>query len=388
MRIGLVCPYSLATPGGVQNHVLGLAGWLLGEGHRVQVLAPDRADPELLRRHGIPEAVVHSSGRSIPVPYNGSVARITWGPRTALRVRRWVAAGDFDVLHVHEPITPSAAILALGAARCPVVATFHTATPRSRTMHLARRLLAGMIERIDARIAVSETAARVVATHLRRDARIIPNGFSHDQLQASGVARSPHRLAFLGRLNEPRKGLDVLLQAWPLIRAAHPECELVLAGSGHRELPDGCRALGVLTDAERAELLAGAELFIAPHRGRESFGLVVVEAMAAGAIVVAADIPAFVDVLTGPDGRPYGHLFRAGNPRALAEAVLAALDEQAVSSANDELRAVATGAARRYDWSLVAPQIMGVYAEVAPARVETPRADESIASADWPGWVR
>jgi len=369
MRIGLVCPYSLAVPGGVQNHVLGLAGWLVGEGHRVSILAPDEAPAVLLARHGVPADAVTSCGRSLPVPYNGSVARITFGPLSARRVRRWLRTEQPDVLHVHEPITPSASLVALRHSRVPVVATFHTATPRSRTMHLARRLLAGTIDRIAARIAVSPTAAEVVRTHLHREAQVVPNGFSPAQLRGGAVPRLSHRLVFLGRLDEPRKGLEVLLRAWPAIREVHPDCELVLAGAGRRRhLPDGCRAVGVVSDAERADLLGSAELFIAPHRGRESFGLVVVEAMAARAVVVAADLPAFADVLTGPDGRRYGHLFRAGDADALADAVLAALTDDALHSGNPALRDRAAEAAERYDWSVVAPEVVQTYREVVAAR--------------------
>lgn len=365
MKVALVCPYSLAVPGGVQNHVLGLAGWLTAEGHRPVVLAPDRPPAGLLARHGVDEGAVTSCGRSIPVPYNGSVARITFGPRSAARVRQWLRTEQPDVVHVHEPITPSASLVAVRASTAPVVATFHTATPRSRTMHLARRLLAGTIDRIAARIAVSPTAAQVVSAHLGRDCEIVPNGFAPAQLRGGTEPRRSHRLVFLGRLDEPRKGLDVLLHAWPLIRAVHPDCELVLAGAGRRRhLPDGCRAVGVVSDAVRADLLGSAELFIAPHRGRESFGLVVVEAMAARAVVVAADLPAFVDVLTGPRGERYGHLFRAGDPVALADAVLAALTDDALHNGNPTLRDRAADAADRYDWDVVAPQVVQAYLRV------------------------
>lgn len=365
MKVGLVCPYSLAVPGGVQNHVLGLAGWLAGQGHHPVVLAPDRAPGELLARHGVPVDAVTSTGRSIPVPYNGSVARITFGPLSAARVRRWLRTERPDVVHVHEPITPSASLVAVRASTAPVVATFHTATPRSRTMHLARRVLARTIERIDVRIAVSETAAAVVRRHLHRDAEVVPNGFDPAQLRGGSEPRHPHRLVFLGRLDEPRKGLDVLLRAWPLVRAVHPDCELVLAGAGRRRhLPEGCRAIGVVTDAGRADLLGSAELFIAPHLGRESFGLVVVEAMAARAVVVAADLPAFVDVLTGDDGERYGHLFRTGDPAALADAVLAAMTDDALHSGNPALRDRAAAAAERYDWEAVAPEVLRAYRRV------------------------
>lgn len=375
LTVGLVCPYSIAVPGGVQNQVLGLAGWLHAAGHRVSVLAPDQAPDRIWHGHGLPPEVFHSAGPSVPVPYNGSVARINFDPRTRARVHRWLDDADLDVLHLHEPITPSASVLALWRSRhrrhdgLPVVATFHTATPRSRTMRLARPVLARSIDRITARVAVSPTAAEVVRSHLRRDTVIIPNGIDHAALTPPGPppARTVRRLVFLGRLDEPRKGLDLLLRAWPEIRAHHPDAELLLAGAGRRrDLPVGCRALGLVNDAARAELLASADLFIAPHLGRESFGLVVAEAMAAGAVVVAADIPAFVDVLRGSDGEQYGHLFRAGDPAALVTAVLRALETTGTGHVQERERA--SRAAREYDWDAVAPRVVSLYRSLRTAR--------------------
>lgn len=382
LHVGLVCPYSIAVPGGVQNHVLGLAGWLHSAGHRVSVLAPDSAPAGMWHRHGLPPSVFTTAGRSVPVPYNGSVARINFGPRTGTRVRRWLDTADLDVLHLHEPVTPSASILALWRTRhhrhraLPVVATFHTATPRSRTMRLTRPVLRRSIDRIGARVAVSATAADVVRTHLRRDTVVVANGIEHGCLAPppQPPRRTPRRLVFLGRLDEPRKGLDVLLRAWPRIRGAHPDAELLLAGAGRRRhLPAGCRALGLVDDDTRAELLASTDLFVAPHRGRESFGLVVAEAMAAGAVVVAADIPAFVDVLTGPYGERYGQLFTAGDPGALADAVLGVLTDPTADPGHRRLREQASRAARQYDWSAVAPQVLDIYRatlaeQVAPRR--------------------
>jgi len=176
MRIGLVCPYSFDAPGGVQNHVLGLARQLARAGHQPHILAPGLF-PELVegRREAAGRVEFTSAGQAIAVPYNGSIARVNFGPLSATRVRRWLRAGDFDLVHIHEPITPSIALLALWAADVPVVATFHTATPRSRTMQLAGGALRASIEKIDAGIAVSESARRVVVHHLGRDSMVIPN---------------------------------------------------------------------------------------------------------------------------------------------------------------------------------------------------------------------
>src|SRR4051812_41602145 len=159
LRVGIVCPYSFDVPGGVQNHVLGLARYLRQSGHLPSVLAPGELDPASV---GLDVEEFASVGAAVPVRYNGSVARVNFGPLSAARVRRWLRKGDFDLLHIHEPITPSISLLALWAAEQPVVATFHAATPRSRSMQLAGGVLRAAIEKIDAGIAVSESARNVV----------------------------------------------------------------------------------------------------------------------------------------------------------------------------------------------------------------------------------
>jgi phosphatidyl-myo-inositol alpha-mannosyltransferase len=362
LRVGLVCPYSFDRPGGVQNHVLGLAGHLRDAGHQPAVLGPgtaaDLADPDLAD-------VFTSAGTAVPVRYNGSVARVNFGPLSAARVRRWLAAGDFDVLHLHEPVTPSVAMLALRAAEVPVVATFHTATPRSRSMQLAGGALRGTIDKIGAGIAVSEPARRVVVRYLRRDAAVIPNGFRVADFPGPRRPPAPWRggrhprLVFLGRVEEPRKGLDVLLAALPAIRAAHPDLEVVVAGHGQRALPSHVRREDGVTDARKAELLATADVFVAPHTARESFGIVLLEAMASGAPLVASDLPAFTALLQADlraPGRELGTVFPAGDHRALATAVAAVLDRP------DPAR-VARGQehARRFDWTRVGPEVVEVY---------------------------
>ncbi|GAB3958405.1 hypothetical protein GCM10027614_75860 [Micromonospora vulcania] len=169
MRIGIVCPYSFDVPGGVQNHVMDLAEALIALGHQVSVLAPADEDSPL------PEYVV-SAGRAVPLPYNGSVARIAFGPVSTARVRRWITNGDFDVLHVHEPLTLSLSLLAVLSARGPVVATFHTAMTRSRVLAAAQGVLQIVLERITARIAVSALARKVQVEHMDGGAVEIPNG--------------------------------------------------------------------------------------------------------------------------------------------------------------------------------------------------------------------
>ncbi|MBT8225869.1 MAG: glycosyltransferase family 4 protein, partial [Dactylosporangium sp.] len=225
MRIGIVCPYSLDVPGGVQNHVRDLAEALIAGGNAVSVLAPGEDD----REH---PAYVVPAGRAVSVPYNGSVARLAFGPISATRVRRWLASGQFDVLHVHEPLTPSLSMLAVLSARGPVVATFHTAITRSRAMVAAQGVLQLVLERITARIAVSELARKVQVEHLGGSAWEIPNGVAVARFAGArplpGWPGPGGAIGFLGRYTEPRKGFDVLREAWARLAPARPGLRLLV----------------------------------------------------------------------------------------------------------------------------------------------------------------
>ncbi len=380
MRVGLVCPYSLDVPGGVQHHVRDLADHLAGAGHAVRVLAPSDG------RGPLPPHV-DTVGGAVPVPYNGSVARLSFGPLAAVRVRRWVQDGGFDVLHLHEPLAPSVALLALWAAQGPVVATWHRAQLRSRAMQLAEPLTAPTLERVSAHIAVSEDARRTLVDHLGGDAVVVPNGVAlarfagaPPRAQWRGTPRAP-TLAFLGRSDEPRKGLAVLLAALPALLAARPGLRVLVAGPGRppepadvQEVAGPCaravEVLGHLTERAKASLLASVDAYVAPQTGGESFGVVLVEAMAAGTPVVASDLPAFRRVLGGGE---LGALAGVGDPAALAAAVLGVLDDPARAAAT---AARAAEAARAYDWSRVGPQVVAVYEAVLAAELASQLAAE------------
>lgn len=354
LRIGIVCPYSFDVPGGVQTHVLGLARYLRRAGHRPYILAPGELGPA---SEALDITEFTSVGAAVPVRYNGSVARVNFGPLSAARVRRWIRHGSFDLLHIHEPITPSISLLALWAAEHPVVATFHTATPRSRSMQLAGGVLRSAIEKIDAGIAVSESARNVVVQHLGRDAIVIPNGIEFDDFAGRRHVDDHPRLMFLGRLDEPRKGLDVLLAAAPLIMETLPDLEVIVAGQGSRELPEWCCNLGMISVESKIALLASADVFVAPHLAGESFGIVLLEAMASGVPIVASELASFLDVLGSPDDESrLGELFTPGDSRALAAAVL-----QVLQRPNPVRIARAQQTARRYDWSAVGPMVVAVY---------------------------
>lgn len=375
MRIGLVCPYAFDVPGGVQFHVRDLAEYFIAQGHDVSVLAPVDDDATSL------PAYVTSCGRAVPVRYNGSVARLTFGPVTSSRVSRWLEEGDFDVLHLHEPVTPSASLMALWASSEPVVATFHTSNIRSRAMHAANPLLRPSTEKIRARIAVSEEARDTVRRHLGGDAYIVPNGvdtgrFTPDGAvtQWTGTSERP-TLAFLGRIDEPRKGLAVMVAAMPAILDALPGARLVVAGPGEvdeisERLNPRVRAatefLGAVSEDDKVALLRSADLYIAPHTGGESFGIVLVEAMAAGAPVLASDLKAFTAVLgSGPAGRT----FPVGDSAALAKE---ALDLVATPAERARLRDLGLRRARSFDWNVVAERVMAVYETVIEGADNSP----------------
>ena len=360
MRIGIACPYSWDMPGGVQVHIRDFTEEMQRRGHTVSVLAPGGEDDV------VPPYVV-KAGRAVPVPYNGSVARILFGPRAAARVRRWLTDGDFDVVHVHEPTTASLGLLATWWADVPVVATFHQATTRSRFMTTAHGILQSAFEKISARIAVSEEARRTLVTHLGGDAVLIPNGLYVDRFAVP--ARPEWRegggtLSFLGRLDEPRKGLPILLQAWRTTHQTVPDARLLVAGRGdlddiRRGIPaehrDSVTFLGGVSDDDKAAMLASSDVYVAPHTGGESFGIVLAEAMAAGAPVLASDLVAFRTVLD--EGR-LGALVPVGDADALAAEVIALLADP---ERRERYRAAATLAVRRYDWPRIADDVLDVY---------------------------
>jgi phosphatidyl-myo-inositol alpha-mannosyltransferase len=356
LRIGMVCPYSLDVAGGVQAHVLGLAAALRARGHVVSVLAPAEGP--------VPEFVT-PVGRAVGVPYNGSVARVAFGPVAYTRVRRWLVGHRFDVLHLHEPTTASVSAIALLLAEGPVVATFHTATERSRALAALGGIIAPLMEKVTARIAVSPSARRVQVRHLGGDAVEIPNGVDVAALAPTGP-RASDTVAFVGRFDEPRKGMAVLLDA--LARLGRPELRLVVVGRGdalsgrrmaRRRAGEGglrgVEVLGAVDDARKAAVLGSATVFCAPHTGGESFGIVLAEALAAGAPVLASDLDAFRAVLGDP---PAGVLFRAGDPAALAASLGALLDDPARRAA---LSLAGRARAAEFDWSLVAADVERVY---------------------------
>lgn len=362
MRIGIVCPYSWDMPGGVQAHVRDLAEKLIELGHTVSVLAPGDTDLP-----GLPSYVV-LAGKAVPFPYNGSVAHVQFGFVSAARVRRWLRDGNFDVVHVHEPAAASLPLLACVIHDGPLVATFHMALTRSRFLSMFDNVLQPFFEKLSGRIAVSPAARKVIVEHLGADALVIPNGvavshYSHAH-PLPGYPRDGATIGFVGRYDEPRKGMDVLISALGLLAPDRPRLRLLVAGRGDAEefrdalpaaLSERVVLLGQVSEADKARMLRSVDVYCAPNTGQESFGIILLEAMAARTPIVASDIAAFRRVLAGGAA---GELFTPGDPVALAGALARVLDDPVCRK---RLIAAGVQAVAPFDWSIVVEQVLRVY---------------------------
>lgn len=359
LRIGLVCPYGWDTPGGVQIHVRDLAEYLIAKGHFVSILAPVEDEENL------PEYVI-SAGKPIAIPYNGAVARLLFGPIAFARVRHWISSGNFDLLHLHDPAIPSVSLLACWAAAGPMVGTFHAAAKRQKAIFAIGPILEPVIEKLMARIAVSEAARATLSEHLETDAVVIPNGIYADRYRdGEKLAKwSGNTIGFIGRYEEPRKGLSILMEALPIIARFVPDVRVLIAGPGDSEeaaksidpqLRDRFEFLGRISEKEKADFLSSVALYIAPNTGGESFGIILAEALAGGAAVLASDIPAFDSLLGHGE---FGALFQSENAQDLAKVAIDLLRDEVKRT---ELSQRGKEYAQRFDWDVVAEEILSIY---------------------------
>jgi phosphatidylinositol alpha-mannosyltransferase len=365
MRIALACPYAWDAAGGVQTHIRQLAGRLGTLGHEVLVLTPafERAD----------EAHVRVVGRPVRVPYNESVAPVAPWPTGYVSVRDALRTFEPDVVHAHEPLVPGPSMFAVLTAPAPVVATFHAYADRARLLDAAVPVLRPVWRRLSVRVAVSAAAASFVEDRFGVDSvRIIPNGADVELFGSADPARLPagRRILFVNRLDR-RKGFPVMVEAFRRLARERPDVILVVAGDGQdrtavRDLPIEARSrvvmLGSVPHGDLPPYHAACEVFCAPATGRESFGIVLVEAMAAGLPVVASDIVGYREVVR--DGVE-GILVPPRDPEALAGAVGKLLDDPEDAA---RLGAAGRDRAARYSWGAVADEIEAVYAEVAEGR--------------------
>jgi phosphatidylinositol alpha-mannosyltransferase len=358
VRIGLVCPYSLTIPGGVQGQVLGLARSLRTIGHEVRVLGPCDGPP--------PDAGVTPLGRSVPTAANGSVAPLAPDPSAQLRTIRALRDEDFEVVHLHEPIAPGPTMTSLLFASAPLVGTFHAAGESAAYRYLGWGLKR-MANRLAYRVAVSPDAAELAATALGGDYELLFNGIEVDRFAVGEVFPTDGpTIFFLGR-HEPRKGLDVLLAAldhlpddvrvW--VGGDGPQTAELTARYGHDRRIEW---LGRISDGERAARMRGCTVYCSPSVRGESFGMVLLEAMAAGSALVASDLDGHRNVATdGVDAL----LAPVGDPAALAKALRRVLDDDALRA---EL--VAGGRRRAGDLSMahLAERYTEIYQSLAEGR--------------------
>ena len=358
LNIGIVCPYGWDAPGGVQAHIADLRSYLVEKGHKVSVLAPT-ADEDSL-----PDWVV-SAGKPLSIPYNGAVARVLFGPIAFAKVKQWISENEFDLLHLHEPAIPSISLLACWAAEGPMVGTFHASAKKQKASFAIVPILEPVIEKLSARIAVSEAARETLMAHLETDAVVIPNGIYAQRMV--GKIRpewSGETLGFMGRFNEPRKGLKVLIDALPIISRFMPDVRVLVAGPGNPDeflneidpqLRSRIQFLGKLSEEEKADFMSSVGAYVGPNTGGESFGIILAEALAGGAAVVASDIPAFTAVL---ENGKYGKLFKSEDSTDLAKVIIDLLRDR---DSRDAMANSGQAYAQKFDWDVVAENIFEVY---------------------------
>ncbi|HEY6538208.1 MAG TPA: glycosyltransferase family 4 protein [Candidatus Dormibacteraeota bacterium] len=372
MKVGLVSPYDYGRPGGVGEHVRHLATELRRQGLDVKVLAPSAG------AKARPVEGLFPLGRPIPVPANGSVARISLSFHLSRKIRFLLDQERFDVVHLHEPLMPALPVTVLRTNGGGVnVGTFHAYARQNLGYYYGRPILRRLFRRLDACIAVSEPAKTFVSRYFPADYTVIPNGIDPEAFNprvppAPGIARQGRRtILFLGRL-EDRKGLATLLDAYSLLRQVRADCQLVVVGDGplrrgyerrveEEGIPD-VRFCGFVPEAEKAGYLTAADIYCAPNTGKESFGVILLEAMASGRPVVATAIDGFRQVISdGQEG-----LLTPPRDEAGMAATLARLldDDQLRRQMGERGRLAAEG----YAWPLVADRVLSVYESALRAR--------------------
>lgn len=373
LNIGIISPYSFENPGGVQFHIRDFAKELTARGHHVEVLAPGRRTKDM-------PLWVHTNGSSFSIHYNGSVAQLSYFGVAGLQARRWVRQGQFDILHLHEPETPSLSHKPLTMKHHPpMVATFHAAfNTYPRALRFFESYLLRYLDPLSEAICVSESALDTATHYLPKhiNAHIIPNGistafFSRAEPDPSwqGTQDQP-TIGFLGRMGDERKGFTVFAQAAQHVLSAYPHARFLCvgdgAGEGRRILsstdPSGalaghCEFLGRISDEQKARFYRSLSVYIAPQTGGESFGIVLAEAMAAACPVVASDLDAFRAVA---DGGTAAALFENGDGQDCARVICSVLNDSLLS---ERLRAKGSQRSKLYDWSSVTGRVLEIYAQ-------------------------
>jgi phosphatidylinositol alpha-mannosyltransferase len=380
VKLALVSPYDFAYPGGVTEHVASLAEQFIASGHEVHIVAPSSDDDT--EPISSVDAPIHRIGRVVSIPTNGSVARITLSLRSYLQAKTLLQQEQFDLIHLHEPLMPALPLTVLRHSSTTNIGTFHAFRNTPLTYFYGKPILRPFFRKLHGHITVSSAAREFVGEYFPADYRVIPNGINFPRFfgrlePLPQFADDRPTVLFVGRL-EKRKGLKFLLRAWPMVLERQPNARLLVVGRGrplegyrrfarrHGWSAEGIVFAGYVPGEDLPRYYQSCDVFCAPNTGQESFGIVLLEAMAAGAPIVASDIPGFQDVVSSG---LQGLLVEPRNPGAIADALCRLLG-------NPELRAsmrrAGQATAQAYDWPRVATQVLDYYHEVLERREAQP----------------
>jgi phosphatidylinositol alpha-mannosyltransferase len=379
LRIAQVSPYDFAHSGGVQRHIASLSRELQSRGHEVSILAPcTRGEPAV----DIGDVVLRVFGRSVPVPTAGSIARISFSVWHEWRLKTMLEDEQFDIVHIHEPLMPMFALTASRFSPSTTIGTFHAYNEgRGRGYMFWKKVLNRGAIRLNGRIAVSEPAKQFANRYFKGDYRVIPNGLDVDRFSApapkpSVLKDDAMNLVFVGRVNEPRKGLRYALGAYSLLKWQYPKLRLIVVGAG---VPDresyrimGERALddvvfvGPVSEAELPGYYQNADIFLAPNTGKESFGFIIIEAMSASTPIVASNIPGFASVMThGKEGL----MVPPKDEAAMADAIKQLIENPGLRT---QLGVDGRATVNQYRWERVADSVLDYYGEVKEKQLVSP----------------
>ncbi len=385
MRIAQVSPYDFAHSGGVQRHISTLSRELQARGHKVSILAPCTRDEPAV---DIGDVELRTFGRSVPVPTAGSIARISFSVWHEWRLKTMLENEKFDIVHIHEPLMPMFALTASRFSPSTTIGTFHAYNEgKGRGYIIWKKILNRGAIRLNGRIAVSEPAKQFANRYFKGDYTVIPNGLDVDRFskpapKPSILKDDAMNMLFVGRVNEPRKGLRYALGAYSLLKWQYPKLRLIVVGAG---VPDresyrimGERSLddvmfvGPVSDEELPGYYQNADIFLAPNTGKESFGFVIIEAMSASTPIVASDIPGFASVMT--DGKE-GLLVPPKAEAAMAEAIKRLIENPGLRA---QLGIGGRATVNQYRWAHVADSVLNYYNEV--------REKQPVPPAKYQGW--
>ncbi|HBY46061.1 MAG TPA: glycosyltransferase family 4 protein [Thermomicrobiales bacterium] len=371
MRILFVSPFDFGYQGGVNEHITQLDHQFRAMGHQTRIIAPTSPDTG-----ETDDGHVYRVGMAIPVPSNESMARVTFSPTVTWKVRQFMRGETFDVVHLHEPLTPILCSAVLLYSDVANVGTFHAARPSNVMYMYLKPVLDLFFDKLDARVAVSEAAREFVDSYFPSEYEIIPNGISLDRFhgQADPLPQfmdGRPNILFVGRFNEPRKGFRYLIRAMPMIRSQFPDARLIVVGQGatdryehflHQHGIDDVVFAGFVSADELPRYYASCDVFVAPSTGRESFGLILLEAMASGKPVIASSIAGYSAVVR--DGLD-GVLVEPKNPQALALAIVRVLADVPL---RERLTTSAREHVKQFSWAVVAERLIEVYQRAIVSR--------------------